>query len=169
MAVAFRTPTQSAEEIKIKHGCALRQLADAREVVEVPGVDGRDPRQLSVQTLAEVIEPRVVELYEFVLGELRRSGMEEMIASGIVITGGSSLMKGMVELGEEIFHMPVRLGMPRNVGGLSEVVGNPRYATGVGLVLMGQQQVERQLQGQLESNSFSQVLSRMKSWFQGNF
>ncbi|HWT28550.1 MAG TPA: cell division protein FtsA, partial [Methylophilaceae bacterium] len=86
VAVAFRTPTQSAEEIKIKHGCALRQLADAREVVEVPGVDGRDPRQLSVQTLAEVIEPRVVELYEFVLGELRRSGMEEMIASGIVIT-----------------------------------------------------------------------------------
>lgn len=169
VAVAFRTPTQSAEEIKIKHGCALRQLADPREVVEVPGVDGRDPRQLSVQTLAEVIEPRVVELYEFVLGELRRSGMEEMIASGIVITGGSSLMKGMVELGEEIFHMPVRLGMPRNVGGLSEVVGNPRYATGVGLVLMGQQQVERQLQGQLESNSFSQVLSRMKSWFQGNF
>ncbi len=109
VAVAFRTPTQSAEEIKIKHGCALRQLADAREVVEVPGVDGRDPRQLSVQTLAEVIEPRVVELYEFVLGELRRSGMEEMIASGIVITGGSSMMKGMVELGEEIFHMPVRL------------------------------------------------------------
>ena len=137
VAVAFRTPTQSAEEIKIKHGCALRQLADPREVVEVPGVDNRDPRELSVQTLAEVIEPRVVELYEFVLGELRRSGMEEMIASGIVITGGSAMMRGMVELGEEIFHMPVRLGMPRYVGGLSEVVGNPRYATGVGLVLMG--------------------------------
>src|SRR3989338_2224593 len=133
VAVAFRTPTQSAEDIKIKHGCALRQLADPREVVEVPGVDGRDPRQLSVQTLAEVLEPRVVELYEFVLGELRRSGMEEMIASGIVITGGASMMRGMVELGEEIFHMPVRLGMPRYVGGLSEVVGNPRYATGVGL------------------------------------
>ncbi|SNR64023.1 cell division protein FtsA [Methylobacillus rhizosphaerae] len=169
VAVAFRTPTQSAEEIKIKHGCALRQLADAREVVEVPGVDGREPRQLSVQTLAEVIEPRIVELYEFVLAELRRSGMEEMIASGIVITGGSSLMKGMVELGEEIFHMPVRLGMPRNVGGLSEVVGNPRYATGVGLVLMGKQQVERQFQGEMESNSLSQVFSRMKSWIQGNF
>src|SRR3990167_2171692 len=153
VAVAFRTPTQSAEDIKVKHGCALRQLADPREVVEVPGVDGRDPRQLSVQTLAEVLEPRVVELYEFVLGELRRSGMEEMIASGIVITGGSSLMRGMVELGEEIFHMPVRLGMPRYVGGLSEVVGNPRYATGVGLALMGKQQVEQHLQGQLESNS----------------
>ncbi|MDX9950913.1 MAG: cell division protein FtsA [Methylophilaceae bacterium] len=169
IAVAFRTPTQSAEEIKIKHGCALRQLADPREVVEVPGVDGRDPRQLSVQTLAEVIEPRIVELYELVLNELRRSGMEEMIASGIVITGGSSMMRGMVELGEEIFHMPVRLGMPRYVGGLSEVVGNPRYATGVGLVLMGKQQVERHLQNQMESGSFVDILNRMKSWFKGNF
>ncbi len=169
IAVAFRTPTQSAEDIKVKYGCALRQLADPKEIVEVPGVDGRDPRQLSLQTLAEVIEPRVVELYEFVLNELRRSGMEEMIASGIVITGGSSLMKGMVELGEEIFHMPVRLGMPRYVGGLSEVVSNPRYATGVGLVLMGKQQVERHIQGQLESNSFERLWEKMRSWFQGNF
>ncbi|MDO9151573.1 MAG: cell division protein FtsA [Methylotenera sp.] len=169
VAVAFRTPTQSAEDIKIKHGCALRQLADPREVVEVPGVDGRDPRQLSVQTLAEVLEPRVVELYELVLNELRRSGMEDMIASGIVITGGSAMMRGMVELGEEIFHMPVRLGMPRYVGGLSEVVSNPRYATGVGLVLMGKQQLERHLSGQMESSSFGRILERMKSWFQGNF
>ncbi|OGV78029.1 MAG: cell division protein FtsA [Methylotenera sp. RIFCSPLOWO2_02_FULL_45_14] len=169
VAVAFRTPTQSAEDIKIKHGCALRQLADPREVVEVPGVDGRDPRQLSVQTLAEVLEPRVVELYELVLNELRRSGMEEMIASGIVVTGGSAMMRGMVELGEEIFHMPVRLGMPRYVGGLSEVVSNPRYATGVGLVLMGKQQLERHINGQMESSSFGRILERMKSWFQGNF
>jgi cell division protein FtsA len=169
IAVAFRTPTQSAEEIKIKHGCALRQLADAREVVEVPGVDGREPRQLSIQTLAEVIEPRVVELYELVLQELRRSGMEEMIASGIVITGGSSMMRGMMELGEEIFHMPVRLGMPRYVGGLSEVVSNPRYATAVGLILMGKQQLERQITGQMESSSVGRMFEKMKSWFQGNF
>jgi len=169
VAVAFRTPTQSAEDIKVKHGCALRQLADPREVVEVPGVDGREPRQLSVQTLAEVLEPRVVELYEMVLNELRRSGMEEMIASGIVITGGSAMMRGMVELGEEIFHMPVRMGLPRYVGGLSEVVSNPRYATGVGLVLMGKQQLERHLNGQLEVNSFARMLEKMKSWFQGNF
>lgn len=169
VAVAFRTPTQSAEDIKIKHGCALRQLADAREMVEVMGVDGREPRQLSLQTLAEVMEPRVVELYEFVLQELRRSGMEEMIASGIVITGGSAMMRGMVELGEEIFHMPVRLGLPRYVGGLSEVVSNPRYATGVGLVLMGKQQLERQIHGQMDSGSFARILERMKSWFQGNF
>lgn len=169
VAVAFRTPTQSAEDIKIKHGCALRQLADPREIVEVPGVDGREPRQLSVQTLAEVLEPRVVELYELVLNELRRSGMEEMIASGIVITGGSAMMRGMVELGEEIFHMPVRMGLPRYVGGLSEVVSNPRYATGVGLVLMGKQQLERHISGQMESSSLGRVLEKMKSWFQGNF
>jgi cell division protein FtsA len=169
IAVAFRTPTQSAEEIKIKHGCALRQLADPREVVEVPGVDGREARQLSIQTLAEVIEPRVVELYELVLQELRRSGMEEMIASGIVITGGSSMMRGMMELGEEIFHMPVRLGMPRYVGGLSEVVSNPRYATAVGLILMGKQQLERHISGQMDSSSVGRIFEKMKSWFQGNF
>ena len=169
VAVAFRTPTQSAEDIKVKHGCGLRQLADPREIVEVPGVDGREPRQLSVQTLAEVLEPRIVELYELVLNELRRSGMEEMIASGIVITGGSAMMKGMVELGEEIFHMPVRMGLPRYVGGLSEVVSNPRYATGVGLVLMGKQQLERHISGQMESSSFGRMLEKMKSWFQGNF
>jgi cell division protein FtsA len=169
IAVAFRTPTQSAEDIKIKHGCALRQLADARDVVEVPGVDGREARQLSIQTLAEVIEPRVVELYELVLQELRRSGMEEMIASGIVITGGSSMMRGMMELGEEIFHMPVRMGMPRYVGGLSEVVSNPRYATAVGLILMGKQQLERQITGQMESSSVGRIFEKMKSWFQGNF
>jgi cell division protein FtsA len=169
VAVAFRTPTQSAEDIKIKHGCALRQLADAREIVEVPGVDGREARQLSIQTLAEVIEPRVVELYELVLQELRRSGMEEMIASGIVITGGSAMMRGMLELGEEIFHMPVRMGMPRYVGGLSEVVSNPRYATAVGLILMGKQQLERHLTVQMESSSVGRILDKMKSWFQGNF
>jgi len=169
VAVALRTPTQSAEDIKIKHGCALRQLADPREVVEVQGTDGRESRQLSVQTLAEVIEPRVVELYEFVLAELRRSGLEEMIASGIVITGGSAMMKGMVELGEEIFHMPVRMGLPRYVGGLSEVVSNPRYATGVGLLLIGKRQVAQQIQVGLDANSFGRILERMKSWFQGNF
>jgi len=169
VAVALRTPTQSAEDIKINHGCALRQLADPREVVEVQGTDGREARQLSVQTLAEVIEPRVVELYEFVLAELRRSGLEEMIASGIVITGGSAMMKGMVELGEEIFHMPVRLGLPRYVGGLSEVVSNPRYATGVGLLLIGKKQVAQHIQSNIDANSFSRILERMKSWFQGNF
>jgi cell division protein FtsA len=111
----------------------------------------------------------VVELYELVQQELRRSGMEEMIASGVVITGGSAAIRGMMELGEEIFHTPVRLGMPRYVGGLSEVINNPRYATAVGLVLMGKQQLERQISGQMQSGSIGKVFERMKSWFQGNF
>ena len=169
IAVALRTPTQSAEEIKVKHGCALRQLADPREVVDVPAVDGREPRQLSCQALTEVIEDRVEEIYEFVQQELRRSGMESMIASGIVITGGAAQMRGMVELGEEIFHTPVRLGVPRGVEGLSEVVGNPRYATGIGLLLTAKQQVEKQMVGSLQSGSFGRLLERMKSWFTGNF
>ncbi len=169
IAVALRTPTQSAEEIKVKHGCALRQLADPREVVDVPAVDGREPRQLSCQALTEVIEDRVEEIYEFVQQELRRSGMESMIASGIVITGGAAQMRGMVELGEEIFHTPVRLGVPRGVEGLSEVVGNPRYATGIGLLLTAKQQVEKQMVGNLQSGSFGRLLERMKSWFTGNF
>jgi cell division protein FtsA len=169
IAVALRTPTQSAEEIKVKHGCALRQLADPREVVEVPAVDGREPRQLSCQALTEVIEDRVEEIYEFVQQELRRSGMESMIASGIVITGGAAQMRGMVELGEEIFHTPVRLGVPRGVEGLSEVVGNPRYATGIGLLLMAKQQVEKQMVGNLQSGSVGRLLERMKNWFTGNF
>ena len=169
IAVAFRTPTQAAEDIKVKHGCALRQLADAREIIEVPGVDGREAKQLSVQTLAEVLEPRIVELYELVLSELRRSGMEDMIASGIVITGGSAMMRGMVELGEEVFHMPVRMGLPRYVGGLSEVVGNPRFATAVGLVLMGKQQIEKMLNENSDIGSFGRILEKMKRWVQGNF
>jgi cell division protein FtsA len=135
----------------------------------VPGVDGRDPRQLSHQTLVEVIEARVEEIYTMVQAELRRSGFEEMIASGIVITGGSSMMRGMVELGEEILHMPVRLGLPGKVGGLTEVVSNPRFSTGVGLILMGKQQLERHLQVQMETNSLERIWERMRNWFQGNF
>jgi len=169
VAVAFRTPTQAAEEIKIKHGCAMSKLVDAREMIEVPGVDGREPRQLSVSTLAEVLHSRVEELYELILEELRRSGMEQMIASGVVITGGAAMMKGMETLGEEIFHMPVRIGLPKNVTGISEVISNPRYATGVGLLLKGKQQVENELNEALELNSISSLIAKMKTWFKGNF
>lgn len=169
IAVAFRTPTQNAEEIKIMHGCALQQLAEPGLMVEVAGAEGRDPRQLLQQTLAEVIEARVEEIYTLVQAELRRSGFEEMIASGVVITGGSSLMRGMVDLGEEVLHMPVRLGLPTKVGGLSEVVSNPRFSTGVGLLLMGKSQLERHMQNRIESTSFSRLWELMKSWFQGNF
>ncbi|MFZ1547544.1 MAG: cell division protein FtsA [Candidatus Nitrotoga sp.] len=168
IAMALRTPTSDAEDIKIKYGCALRQLAGDGPI-SVPGVGERDVRMLSRQTLAEVIEPRVEELYMLVQAELRRSGFESLLSSGIVITGGSSAMQGMVELGEEIFHMPVRLGLPRYIGGLSDVVKTPRFSTGVGLLLYGLEQYQHNQATRQSSNSFSEVLSSMKAWFKGNF
>jgi cell division protein FtsA len=168
IAMALRTPTSDAESIKIRHGVALRQLADPNQMIEVPGIGERGARAMSRQTLAEVIEPRVEELYSLVQQVLRDSGFEELLSSGIVLTGGSSVMQGMVELGEEIFHMPVRIGVPRYAGGLSEVVRTPRYATAVGLLLEGQAQLQ---QGKLsrQSGSMRAVVGRMREWFQRNF
>ncbi len=169
IAMALRTPTKDAEDIKIAHGAALRQLASANEMVDVPSVGERGPKQLSRQTLAEVIEPRVEELYSLIQAELRRSGFEELLSSGIVLTGGSSVMQGMVELGEEVFHMPVRLGIPTYVGGLAEVVRNPRYSTGLGLILAGYEQHKRHQLSSLGGGGFKQIFERMKSWFSRNF
>ncbi len=169
IAMALRTPTKDAEEIKRKYGCALRQLADPAEMVEVPGVGDRDPRLLSRQTLAEVIEPRVEELYSLVQAELRRSGYEDLLSSGIVITGGSAGMQGMVELGEEVFHMPVRLGVPNYLGPLAEVVRGPRNSTGIGLLMAAHEQQKRRDLVKLSSGSFQQVFTRMKEWFAVNF
>ncbi len=169
IAMALRTPTKEAEEIKRRYGCALRELADPQEMVEVPGVGERSSKKMSRQTLAEVIEPRVEELYSLVQAELRRSGFEELLSSGIVITGGSAAMQGMVELGEEVFHMPVRLGLPSYAGGLSEVIRNPRYSTGVGLLLAGLSQHQRQQIEKMQSGSFKQIVGRMKKWFETNF
>jgi cell division protein FtsA len=168
IAMALRTPTADAEAIKIRHGVALRQLADANQMLEVPGIGERGARSLSRQTLAEVIEPRVEELYSLVQQVLRESGFEELLSSGIVLTGGSAVMQGMVELGEEIFHMPVRLGVPRYAGGLADVVRAPRYATAVGLLLEGVSQMNH---GRLtrQSASVRAVLGRMREWFQRNF
>ena len=165
---ALRTPPAEAENIKIRHGVALRQLADPNEMIEVPGIGDRGPRVMSRQTLAEVIEPRVEELFSLVQQVLRESGFEELLSSGVVLTGGSAVMRGMVELGEEIFHMPVRVGIPRYTGSLAEVVRNPRYATAVGLLLEGMSQVQ---QGHIsrQSGSFRAVLARMREWFQRNF
>ena len=169
IAMALRTPTKEAEEIKRRHGCALRELADAQEMIEVPGVGDRGARKLSRQTLAEVIEPRVEELYSLVQAELRRSGFEELLSSGVVITGGSAAMQGMVELGEEVFHMPVRLGLPSYAGGLSEVIRNPRYSTGVGLLMAGYSQHQRQQIARMQNGSFKQIFERMRRWFETNF
>jgi len=169
IAMALRTPTKDAEDIKERYGCALSQLADPQDMVEVPGLGERDPRQLSRKTLAEVIEPRVEELYSLVQTELRRSGYEELLSSGVVITGGSSVMQGMVELGEEIFHMPVRVGYPAYHGALAEAVRHPRHSTGVGLLLAGMHQLRSREFARMNAGSFRQVLERMKTWFTGNF
>jgi cell division protein FtsA len=168
IAMALRTPTAEAEAIKMRHGVALRQLADANEMIEVPGIGDRAPRVMSRQTLAEVIEPRAEELFSLVQQVLRESGYEELLSSGIVLTGGSSMMQGMVELGEEIFHMPVRIGMPRYSGGLADVVRSPRYATAMGLLLEGASQLQ---QGRVakQSGSVKAVFGRMRDWFQRNF
>ncbi|HET9113766.1 MAG TPA: cell division protein FtsA [Burkholderiales bacterium] len=165
IALALRTPLKDAEDVKIAHGCALRQLAGVHDMLEVPSVGERGPRQMSRQLLADVIEPRVLELYEMVQAELRRSGFEELMRSGIVITGGSAAMQGMVELGEEVFHMPVRLGLPQYEGGLSDVMYNARYATGVGLLLAGLDQQDRRQATKLSTTTVQQIFERMKGWF----
>jgi cell division protein FtsA len=169
IAMALRTPTKEAEDIKIRHGVALVGLADPSQMIEVPGVGERGSRQMSRVTLAEVVEPRVEELFQLVQQELRRSGFEEVLSSGIVLTGGASLMPGMVELAEEVFHMPVRIGVPKYVGGLAEVVKNPRFSTGAGLLLYGKDQIQAPLGGKGEGSSVGSVLTRMKAWFAGNF
>ena len=169
IAVALRTPTQHAEDIKVRYACALTQLANPEETIEVPSVGDRPARRLARQTLAEVVEPRYEELFTLVQAELRRSGYEELIAAGVVLTGGSSKMEGAVELAEEIFHMPVRVGIPQYVSGLSDVVKNPIYSTGVGLLLFGQKQIQNSIPGVNLDSSMKGVWQRMRNWFQGNF
>jgi cell division protein FtsA len=166
IAVALRTPTVNAEEIKRNYACALTQLASIDGVIEVPSIGDRPPRKISTQNLAEIIEPRYEELMLLVQSELRRSGYEELIAAGIVLTGGSSKVMGLIELAEEIFHMPVRLGVPQNVSGLTEVVKNPVHSTGVGLLMYGK---EHQGGGKSMDSEEMSFFAKVKSWFQGNF
>jgi cell division protein FtsA len=170
IAVALRTPTLHAEEIKINHACALTQLASLEDTIEVPSIGDRPARRISKQNLAEIVEPRYEELMILVQTELRRSGFEDLITAGVVVTGGSSKMEGLVDLAEEVFHMPVRLGVPSDVGGLTDVVSNPIYATGVGLLMFGQQnRGSSQKMQYSERESSGGVWARMKNWFQGNF
>ncbi len=166
IAVALRTPTKNAEEIKKQYARALTQLADAQEVIDVPSIGDRQPRKISAQNLAEIIEPRYEELMLLVQAELRRSGFEELIAAGIVLTGGSSKVQGLVDLAEEIFHMPVRIGFPLQVSGLTDVVQNPVYSTGVGLLMYGKEHHGR---GDGLGDESGGIFAKMKSWFQGNF
>jgi len=170
IAMALRTPTEHANDIKIKYACALTQLAGPNETIKVASVGDRPPRELSRQALAEVVEPRYDELFSLVQAELRRSGYEDMIAAGIVLTGGSARMEGAVELAEEIFHMPVRLATPQGIAGLTEMVKNPIYATSVGLLLYGEKQIEAGLaHNKAQPQQQVGVMDRMKTWFKGNF
>lgn len=166
IAVALRTPTKNAEQIKCEHACALMQLASDEETIEVPSIGERSPRKISMQSLSEIIEPRYEELMLLVQAELRRSGYEDLITAGVVLTGGSSKVKGLIELAEEIFHIPVRVGIPQHVAGLTDVVQNPIYATGVGLLLYGKEHHSGIDVGGDESPG---MLSMIKNWFQGNF
>ena len=165
IAMALRTPPPNAEEIKIKYACALAKLAGENETIKVPSVGDRSARDLSRQALAEVVEPRYDELFTLIQGELRRSGFESLVGAGIVLTGGTSKMEGVVELAEEIFHMPVSIGKPRGVRGLTDIVRNPIYSTAVGLL---QYAADKQVlsvsegQGNLDS-----VIKRIKDWFLG--
>ena len=168
IAMALRTPTQYAEDIKIKYACALTQLAGLDETIKVPSVGDRPPRDLSRQALAEVVEPRYDELFTLVQAELRRSGFEDLIAAGIVLTGGTSKMHGVVELAEEIFHVPVRLGSPMGAFGLQDVTDNPIYATGVGLLHYGFKE-QNNLQQSAAASANSGLVGRVKSWFQSYF
>ena len=163
IAMALRTPTPFAEEIKIKYACALTQLARADEIIKVPGVGERISRELSRQALAEVVEPRYDELFTLIQAELRRSGFEDLVAAGIVLTGGT------VELAEEIFHMPVRVGAPANVKGLGDIVKNPIYATGVGLLQYGIRQQKDGKPGVDVEESRTSVIARIKRWIGDNF
>ncbi len=168
IAMALRTPTSGAEDLKIRYGVAMHAMADPDQMIDVAGVGDRPVRTLSRQRLADVIEPRVSELFELVQAELRRSGYEELLSSGIVLTGGSSVMPGMSELGEDVFNMPVRVGSPQYHGALSDLVCMPHYSAGMGLIIEGQMQRRRGIQAR-ESRGFKQVFGGLKSWFQRNF
>ncbi len=166
IAFGLRTPMAAAEKIKVKYGCALTDMVRHNEVIEVPSVGGRQARRLSRQVLSEICEPRMEEILYLVDQTLIRSGYKDMIGAGVVLTGGTALIEGCQELGEQIFNLPTRIGYPRQVGGLKEVVNSPKFATAVGLLRYG---AEKENQGQKvfanhETTMFDGVLSRMKKW-----
>lgn len=168
IAMALRTPTAEAEEIKLRHGVALQTLVDPADMIEVPSVGDRPPRKLSRESLAAVVQPRVQELFELVQVELRRSGYEQLLSSGLVLAGGSAQLSGICELGEEVFHLPVRVGVPVYQGGLADVVCHPQYANVMGLILEGAAQRRRGIQAR-ETRNVRQIFQRMKSWLEKNF
>jgi cell division protein FtsA len=169
IAMALRTPTKDAEDIKIEHGVAKQLLAGVDEKLEVPGLGDRGPRMLSRQALAGVIEPRVEEIFSLVQQVVRDSGYEEVLSSGVVLTGGAALMPGMVELGEDIFLKPVRMGLPQYSGPLSDMVRSPRNSTAMGLLVEAQTQRQRGARIAQKSGSARTLVARVRDWFAGNF
>lgn len=164
IAVGLRTPVAEAEKIKLKYGCALSTLTQKEEMIEVPSVGGRADRIMSRQILSEIIEPRVEEVFSLIQQEIENSGYGDLIASGIVVTGGSSLLEGAAELAEQVFSLPVRCGEPENIGGLVEVVKSPIYSTGVGLVMQGKADHGDYRFNLREISIYNKVKDRMKGW-----
>ena len=170
IAVALRTPTQHAEVLKVKYACALASLTAPHETIEVPGVGKRPEQRIARQMLASVVEPRYEELLNLVRAEIRRAGYEDLIAAGVVLTGGSARMEGLVELAENIFQTPIRLGIPNNVSGLGEALSNPMYATGVGLLMFGMGGSARgHIYEKSAASGLGTTWDRTRDWFRTNF
>jgi len=165
IAVGLRAPIAEAEKIKKKYGTCIASKISGEETIEVPGMGGREPRQLPRQILGEILEPRMEEIFTLIKREIYREGMENALTSGIVLTGGSALLADATEVAESIFNLPTRLGTPRGINGLVDVVNNPMYATGVGLVLYGAKNQSEKKFRIRDANIFNRLISRMKRWF----
>lgn len=165
IAIGLRAPIKEAEKIKKKYGTCLSSSINPEETIEVPGMGGREPKKLPRQILGEILEPRVEEIFALVKREIYRAGMENIMASGMVLSGGTSLLEGATEIAESIFHVPTRLGKPRGISGLTDVVNNPMYATGVGLVIYGSKKEPEKKFRIRDKNIFNSLISRMKRWF----
>ena len=166
IAIGVRTPFKEAEKIKIKYGCGLTSLIGKDETIKVPSVGGREPRTVDRQLLGEILEPRVEEIFSLIHHEMVRSGYDDLVTSGVVVTGGSALLPGVPEIVEQVFNMPARIGYPSNIGGLKEIVNSPMYATAVGLVLYGAREKQRSKKFRIrDTNIFNRIVSRMKGWF----
>ncbi|MEQ8254054.1 MAG: cell division protein FtsA [Smithellaceae bacterium] len=165
IATGLRTPFNEAEKIKLNYGCALTSMIPKEETIEVPSVGGREAREVSRQILGRIIEPRMEEILNMASKEIVRSGFEELLAAGVVLTGGTSLLPGINELAEHIFEMPVRSGIPSGVGGLSDVVTSPACATGVGLIIYGSKQTSSESVYKKTGNVFDNMIKTIKKWF----
>ena len=164
IATGLRTPFNDAERIKIRYGCAVAARIPKEEIIEVPSVGGREDRQVSRQILGRIVEPRMEEILTLALKEIVRSGYEDLLAAGVVLTGGTALLSGINEMAEQIFDMPVRRGNPIGIGGLSDVVNSPAYTVGVGLIIYGSKRIAGDSVYGKTSNIFGNIARTIKKW-----